>query len=82
MDEPVRRGLRPARRRGLTSPDPVTHPQLTPAAWQAPTIPGTDPDKPQKVSGRQATPAVTHKISLLPRPPQKRSPEFTRWIEA
>jgi hypothetical protein len=50
MDEPVRRRLRPARRHGLTSPDPVTASLSShrPLAGH-PTIPGTDPpDKPQK----------------------------------
>jgi hypothetical protein len=32
--------------------------------------------------GPEASAAVTHKISLLPPPPQKRSSEFTPWIEA
>jgi len=46
MDEPVRNGLRPARHRGLTRPDPVTalpRPQRPPAS----TSQAKDPDKPQ-----------------------------------
>jgi hypothetical protein len=49
MDEPVRRGLRPSRRRGLTSPDPVTVPAAHSGRRQAtPRPPAPTLDKPQK----------------------------------
>ena len=49
MDEPVPGRLRPARRRGLTSPGPVTAPRrpMRPPARTAPT---EEPDKPQNRS--------------------------------
>ena len=47
MDEPVRRRLRPARRRGLTSPDPVTAPR--------PPAPATgQPKSPARTHGQAA----------------------------
>jgi hypothetical protein len=45
MAQPLRSSHRPARRSGLTSPDPVRLP--TPTAAQAPRPPTRTPDKPQ-----------------------------------
>ena len=69
MDEPLRGGLRPARRRGLTSPDPRSprpcgppRPPGTPPA----SIPGPDQwTSRAKVGGRKATPASTIKITSV-----------------
>jgi hypothetical protein len=73
MAEPLRSRLRPARRSGLTSPEPVPNPnarQGTPP--QAPT---QDPDKPQNRQ-RQAK----HALKALP--DENSSHEINRWIEA
>ena len=65
MDEPVRRRLRPARRRGLTSPDPVTASLSSPRPLAGhPTIPGTDPRTSRRTGERQIShAAATLKIS-------------------
>ena len=39
-------------------------------------------DKPQNVSGRKTTPAATTRSLQSARLPERRSPEFARWIEA
>jgi hypothetical protein len=67
MDEPVGRGLRPARRSGLTSPEQVTHPDgRRPPRTPDPTRPGNT-DKPQnKPAAAQARPKTS---------PQRRKPE-------
>jgi hypothetical protein len=83
MDEPVRRRLRAARHRGLTSPDPVT------ASHRLHRPPG-HPRSPARTHGQAAEkwaadksrPPLPQKISPQARPPEKRSLEFTRWIEA
>ena len=85
MDEPVRRRLRPARRRGLTRPEPVTallrpHAATRQNASQHPRQGHTD--RPQKSKRQISHTAVVIKISTQARPPEKRAPEFMRWIEA
>jgi len=66
MDEPVGRGLRPARRSGLTSPEQVTHPDGPQATPNPSPDPGTT-DKPQnKPAAAQAHPKTS---------PQRRKPE-------
>ena len=77
MAEPVGRGLRPARRSGLTSPEPVTHPH----GRKATRDPGPGPgpvDKPQN-SQRQENHARKQPAR---RKPETAAPAFTRWIEA
>ena len=84
MDEPVRRRLRAARRRGLTSPDPVTA-SLPPAPAHL-AIPKPRHTHPwtsrRKWAADKSRPPLPQKISPWARPPEKRSLEFTRWIEA
>ncbi len=58
VDEPVRSRLRPARRGGLTSPDPVTAPPRPNGRRQATSIPGQNLwTSRRNVSGRKPTPA-------------------------
>jgi integrase len=74
VGQPVRGRLRPARRSGLTSPDPVRTPHARPGT--PPQIPGRrTPDKPQN---RQRQGKHTRKA-----PPKRTAqPEISRWIEA
>jgi hypothetical protein len=59
MDEPLRSRLRPARRRGLTSPDPGHH-ALQPSGQPPASIPGQDLWTSRRtVSGKKATPTTT-----------------------
>ena len=82
MDEPLRGSLRPARRRGLTSPDPVTAPAPAPAATRQPASPAKPVDKPQKCK-RQKNHARHHIKTTQPCPAGGTpSPKFGRWIEA
>jgi len=53
MDDPVPGRLRPARRRGLTSPDPVTAPHA-PAAARQHLPPAEEPDKPPNRSAAES----------------------------
>jgi hypothetical protein len=84
VDESVRSRLRPAHRRGLTSPDPVTATPRPRATRQTATA---DPDQRTRTSRRASERQETHvrvnnKIGSTHPAPRKRSPEFTRWIEA
>jgi hypothetical protein len=64
LDEPVRSSLRPARRRGLTCPDPVSaQPGPRPPR---PHLPAKDPDKPQKRSAAGKPYPQPIKITYLP----------------
>ena len=82
MDEPVRSRLRPARRRGLTSPDPVTAPHGPCGRPPAP-APAEDPDKPQNRSAAgKPRPEIPSRSSPAKAGAARRPPEFTRWIEA
>ena len=79
MAEPVGRGLRAARRSGLTSPEPVRtsdgpsgHPE-TPDPG-----PGNLWTSRRTVSGRENTPKTT-RGGQSPKPPHS---AFNRWIEA
>ena len=72
------RGLRPARHRGLTSPDPVRTPTAR-AATRTPD-PGPGPvDKPQNQSAAGKTRPETAREGKPPQPPHS---AFSRWIEA
>ena len=64
-DQPVRRRHRPTRRRGLTSPDPVTAPHgpRPPADRQPSTRQGPRTSR-RTVSGRKTTPITSPKISF------------------
>ena len=74
MAQPVGRSLRPARRSGLTSPDPVSH--LTPARARRPQYPlPRTPDKPQNRQRRE-----NHALQSHHR--RERLHEISRWIEA
>ena len=81
MAEPLGRGLRAARRSGLTSPEPVRTP-TAPAATQNPVPePGTL-DKPQNRQ-RQDARARNHLAKLLVQESsRKRATGIGRWIEA
>jgi hypothetical protein len=74
MGQPVRSRLRPARRSGLTSPDPVRTPHAHPGTH--PQIPDRrTPDKPQNRQRQENTPeSATQKNEL--------HPEISRWIQA
>jgi hypothetical protein len=83
MDEPLRDRLRPARRCGLTSPDPVT--ALARPNGPAPGTCRQDqgPDTPQNnVSGRKTTPPETAKIITCGRRTKSQRQNSPRWIEA
>ncbi len=85
MDEPVRGRLRPARRRGLTSPDPVTAPARPPR----PPVPVRQPDtrtsrrtgQRRENHGRKTTKIINPPAGTRTRTPRQAS-EFRRWIEA
>ena len=81
MDEPVRSRLRPARRRGLTSPTRSPHP-TAPAATRQHSPAERPGQAAEQVSGGKATPGNTIKIIHQPARPSKTTSEFTRWIEA
>jgi hypothetical protein len=73
MGQPVRSRLRPARRSGLTSPDPVRTP--TPAR-APPQIPDRrTPDKPQNRQRQR-------KHAPKAQPKQTIQPKISRWIQA
>ena len=65
MDEPVRSRLRPARRRGLTSPDPVTAPARPPTAAS----PGPQTEYPDKPQNRPAAGKPRPETSKIIYPP-------------
>ena len=65
MDEPVRSRHRPARRRVLTRPGPVTAP---PAATRQHQPQGQDPDKPQDKSAA-GKPTSAHQLTIRYGPP-------------
>jgi hypothetical protein len=71
--QPLRSRLRPSRRSGLTSPDPVPTPDA--ARQPAPQPPTQAPDKPQNRQ-RQAEHALKALID------ENHSHEISRWIEA
>ena len=80
MAEPVRRGLRPARCGGLTSPDPVRAPTATTAT---PTRPRPEePRTSRRTGGRQDTrgPIQLRKL-LVQESGWKRPTGIGRWIE-
>ena len=82
MAEPARRGLRAARRSGLTSPDPVR----TPTAPTATPNPAPEPRNPgqaaQQASGRTPAPGFTPENSSWQESDRKRPTGIGRWIEA
>jgi len=73
MAEPLRGRLRPARRSGLTSPDPVRTPKARQSSQPQP--PAKAPDKPQnrQRQGKRALKALAN---------ENGSRELSRWIEA
>ena len=82
VDEPVRSRLRPARNRGLTSPDPVIAPQTGLAGHPAP-IPSQKFRTSRRTGERQDAHARIH-LGKLPgqKSNRKRSTGIGRWIEA
>jgi hypothetical protein len=82
MDEPLRSRHRTAHTGGLTSPDPVPHPHGPRPPANASHDPAKDQDKPPNGERREKH-ARRHPQDQFLRPASgKRSPEFTRWIEA
>ena len=82
MAEPARRGLRPARRSGLTSPDPVRtrygpdgHPEPRPRARN----PG---QAAEQASGRTPAPGITSENSSCTNQAGNEPTGIGRWIEA
>ena len=82
MEEPVPSRLRPARRRGLTSPDPVTARHGPAAAPPEPVPSRRTGQAAEQVSGGKAAPRNTTRIITSPGTRSKETSEFTRWIEA
>jgi hypothetical protein len=85
MAQPVPRGMRPAPGpRSLTSPEPVTAPATARRHRQLATAdPAQESRTSRRTSERKNKHARRHyKITSPVRLPGKRSPEFTRWIEA
>jgi hypothetical protein len=85
MDEPLRGNLRPARRRGLTSPEPghrATQPQRPPGIPPASTPSKNLWTSRKNVSGRKAAPAATTKTTPVSYTRQNAVTQFGRWIEA
>ena len=82
MDEPVPSRLRAARRRGLTSPDPVTARHGPPGCPPAPAPSRRTGQAAEQVSGGTAAPRNTVQITTSRSWRNKATPEFTRWIEA
>jgi hypothetical protein len=82
MDEPVRSRLRPARRCGLTSPDQVTAHHGRTARHATSHCPRQTLDKPHNSERQEDHTHHQPKISIPAPAGRKRSPEFTRWIEA
>jgi hypothetical protein len=80
MAQPLGRGLRPARRSGLTSPDPVRTP--TPQGHPDPT-PTQEPRTSRTTGKRRDAHAPTHLAELLVQESsRKRATAIHRWIEA
>ena len=81
MAEPLGRGLRAARRSGLTRPEPV-RPPTAPAATQNPVPePGTQ-DKPHtRPAAGRPRPESPRKLPAQ-KPSRKRATGIGRWIEA
>lgn len=80
MEQPVPRRNRPASRRGLTSPD--RSPTPTAHAGRRPVSPSGTQDKPQDSKRPEDDARQQSNINSLGQRARKRSPEFTRWIEA
>jgi hypothetical protein len=81
MAEPLRRGLRPARRSGLTSPD-RSAPQTARAATPNP-APGPGTRTSRRTGKRQEARARIHLTRLLVQQSgRKRAAVIGRWIEA
>jgi hypothetical protein len=78
MAEPVGLGLRPARRSGLTSPEPVTHPDGPQATPNPSPRTRNHGQAAEQASGRKPTPEQTRK----PRRTLTAAPDNGRWIEA
>jgi hypothetical protein len=68
----------PARHRGLTSPDPVTHPARPKATPETPPPTGTCGQAAENASGRKTTPKNSPPART--QPPTARDPG--RWIQA
>jgi hypothetical protein len=82
MAEPVPSRLRPARCRGLTSPDPVTAPTALSGRPPAPALSRRTGQAAEQVSGGKAAPRNTIQIITSQGRRSKATSEFTRWIEA
>ena len=82
MAEPPRRGLRAARRSGLTSPEPVR----TPDGPRGHPNPVPEPRNPgqaaEQASGRTPAPGFTSRKLLVQESSRKRATGIGRWIEA
>jgi NAD(P)-dependent dehydrogenase (short-subunit alcohol dehydrogenase family) len=78
MDEPVGRGLRPARRSGLTSPEQVTHPD----GRRPPRTPAPTPETRTSRRTSQRQHKHARKQARRDENPKPSRPAFTRWIEA
>jgi hypothetical protein len=81
MAEPLGRGLRPARRSGLTSPEPVRDPTAM-TATRTP-HPAQEPRTSRRTGERQDAHARNHLAKLLVQESsRKRATGIGRWIEA
>jgi hypothetical protein len=80
MAQPVGRGLRPARRRGLTSPDQVRTPRRK--ATRAPTPTPEPVDKPLTGERRDAHALIHLARLLVQQSSRERATAIHRWIEA
>jgi hypothetical protein len=78
MDDPAGRGLRPARRSGLTSPEQVTHPDGPQATPNPSPRARNHGQAAEHASGRKTTPRSRPK----PGCPLTAAPDNGRWIEA
>ncbi len=82
MAEPVRRGLRPARCRGLTSPDPVRT-RYGPDGPPEPRPRARNPGQAAgQTSGKTPAPGFTPENSSRRNRSRKRPTGISRWIEA
>jgi hypothetical protein len=81
MAEPLGRGLRAARRSGLTSPEPVRTPD-GPAATRTRPRARNPGQAAQQASGKTPSPGITSRNSSCRKSSRKRATGIGRWIEA